>query len=194
MFGTPCQIPFRDVQSPCVPILPESSRRSHARLLKVASAHLKRGQHEEAIATCDEILSTDPTHLGALEICSRSLWAKQDFAKLEVITRQLIALNPFEPGYFGLRGMALRALGRYGEAVHALRRDPGSITQLSDLEAFQASLVKDLIDQDAVFAAQYAKSPESATKLRGLECEMTVSPSTAGPANRNKVRSIRQYS
>lgn len=124
---------------------------------------------------------------------AKCLWAKQDFVALEQATRCLIALNPFEPGYFGLRGMALRALGRYGEATQALRRDPNSTSQLADLEAFQSTLVRDLIEHDAVFAAQYAKSPEVAAKDKGLAPTLSSrSQSRATPKTRKSL-SIRQY-
>jgi hypothetical protein len=163
-------------------------------MLRFASRDFQKGKREAAMLICSQLLEADPTHLGALELMAKCLWAKQDFVSLEQVTRRLIALNPFEPGYFGLRGMALRALGRYGEAVHALRRDPGSVNHLADLEAFQASLVRDLIEQDAVFAAQYAKSAELATKGKGLECEVQRSIQALDSRARGKSLSIRRYS
>lgn len=170
-----------------------TTRRNQARILKVANREFARGNHAAAIARCQQIVEADPKHLGALELLSRSLWATQDFAALELTTRKLIALNPYEPGYFGLRGMALRALGRYGEAAHALRRDPGSANQLADLEAFQSSLVKDLIEQDAVFAAEYAKNPARAGSKRGFEYVTPLSEPRTATATRRKSPSIRQY-
>lgn len=135
----------------------------------------------------------DSSHLGALELLSRCLWAKQDFAALERVIRRLITLNPYEPGYFGLLGMALRALGRYSEAAEALRRDPASSTHLADLEAFQASLVKDLVEHDATFAAMYAKSPEQATKMKGLDCGAQRTLLIPTSQSKPKAPTIRQY-
>ena len=172
---------------------PASTRRANARLLKGASREFLKGNHESAILSCRQLLEADPTHLGALELIAKCLWAKQDFIALEQATRCLITLNPFEPGYFGLRGMALRALGRFGEAAQALRRDPDSANQLADLEAFQASLVRTLLEQDAVFAAQYAKSPELATKAKGLECGTQRQVQTVAGGSRGKTPSIQQY-
>jgi tetratricopeptide (TPR) repeat protein len=163
-------------------------------MLRFASRDLQKGKYTAAMLTCSRLLDADPTHLGALELLAKCLWVKQDFVALEQATRRLIALNPYEPGYFGLRGMALRALGRYGEAAHALRRDPGSVNHLADLEAFQTSLVRDLIEQDAVFAAQYAKSPELATKAKGLECEVQRQMQSVTSSARGKSTRIRQYS
>lgn len=161
--------------------------------MKSATRELRLNNHLLAISHCQQILEVDSNHLGALELMSRSLWASQNFAELELTTRKLIALNPYEPGYFGLRGMALRALGRYGEATQALSRDPGSASQLADLEAFQASLVRDLLEQDAGFAAEYAKNPTQATLKRGFQTDAQPSLVVAGPTGKRRSPSIRQY-
>jgi tetratricopeptide (TPR) repeat protein len=170
------------------------NRLANARLLRVAGQQFQKGNHEAASAACRSLLEADPTHLGALELMAKCLWAKQDFVALEQATRCLIALNPYEPGYFGLRGMALRALGRYGEATQALRRDPNSTSQLADLEAFQSTLIRDLIEHDAVFAAQYAKSPETATRVKGLASTPPNRTQAGAPGKTRKSLSIRQYS
>jgi len=62
----------------------------------------------------------------------------------------------------------LRALGLYGQAAKALERDPNASKQLMDLECFQASLVKDTLKHDKIFAAKYAKNPIEALTEKGF--------------------------
>ena len=143
-------------------------RRKAALHVSKAELHLAKNEIEQASAFVQSVLSDSCDHLGALELQARLLWKQQDFKALVRITDRLITLNPFEPGYHGLRGMALRALGLYGEAAKALERDPNASKQLLDLECFQASLVKDTIKHDKVFAAKYAKDPLKALTEKGF--------------------------
>lgn len=160
----------------------------HLRLIAKAQAQLSKGNSSEAASLVRQVLEEDASQLGALELLSRALWASQDFAELERVTRQLIRLNPYEPGYFGLRGMALRALGRYGEATRALQRDPASAAHLADLEAFQESLVKERIANDIAFSAAYAKNPELA--VASLGCKVSAKRASVIAATANKSRAI----
>ena len=127
-----------------------------------------RNELDQASSLVQSVLAETHDHLAALEVQARLLWKQEDFKSLIRTTGKLIALNPFEPGYHGLRGMALRALGMYGEAARSLARDPNASQQLADLEAFQASLVKETIKHDPVFAAQYAKDPVKAVTEKGF--------------------------
>lgn len=145
-----------------------SRRRRTALLVRKAEGHLLRNELDLASGLIQNVLSETPDHLGALEVQARLLWKLEDFRALVRTTAKLIALNPFEPGYHGLRGMALRALGLYGEAARSLSKDPNAVQQLADLEAFQATLIKDTIKHDAVFAAQYAKDPVKAVAEKGF--------------------------
>lgn len=145
-----------------------SRRRKTALLVSKAERHLSRHEFDEAATLVQTVLAETHDHLGALEVQARLLWKQEDFKALVQTTTKLIALNPFEPGYYGLRGMALRALGLYGEAAKSLSRDPNATQQLADLEAFQASLIKETIKEDPVFAAQYAKDPVKAVTDKGF--------------------------
>lgn len=136
-----------------------AKRRRNALLITKAERHLSRNELEHADSLVQTVLSESCDHLAALELLARLLWKQQDFNALVRITNRLISLNPFEPGYHSLRGMSLRALGKYGEAAKALARDPNAAKQLLDLECFQAALIKDTIKHDQVFAAKYAKDP-----------------------------------
>ena len=146
----------------------ESVRRRHAALVKKAEVALVRGDLAAARNSLHEVLNDDAEHIGALEISAKLYWKLEDFEEVRRITDRLITLNPFEPGYHGLRGMALRGLNRYGEAAQALARDPQATEALLELEGYQASLVKNLLEEDPVFAAQYAKNPQGALSDRGF--------------------------
>ena len=145
-----------------------SKRRRAALQIAKADRHLSRNEFEQASSLVDCVLSESSDHLAALEVQARLFWKQQDFRGLVRTTAKLITLNPFEPGYHGLRGMALRALGMYGEAAKALERDPNAAKQLLDLECFQAALIKDTIKHDTVFAAKYAKDPVKALTDKGF--------------------------
>ena len=137
-------------------------------LVSNAERHLLKNEFEQASELILSVLAESPDHLGALEVQAKLLWKQQDFKALIHTTAKLIALNPFEPGYQSLRGMALRALGQYGEAAKSLARDPNAAQQLRDLEGLQASLIKETIKNDVVFAAQYAKDPIKAVTEKGF--------------------------
>lgn len=143
-------------------------RRRNALLIKKAERHLLRNELEQASSFVSAVLSETSDHLAALETQAKLQWKQQDFRALVRTTARLIILNPFEPGYHGLRGMALRALGLYGEAAKELERDPNAAQQLLDLECFQAALIKDTIKHDQVFATKYAKDPVRALTEKGF--------------------------
>jgi tetratricopeptide (TPR) repeat protein len=145
-----------------------AKRRRNALLVSKAERNFSKNELEQAISQVQMVLSECSDHLGALELQARILWKQQDFKALVRTTNLLIFLNPFEPGYHSLRGMSLRALGMYGEAAKALERDPNAAKQLSDLECFQAALIKDTIKHDQIFAAKYAKNPVEALTEKGF--------------------------
>lgn len=145
-----------------------AKRRRNALLIKKAERHLLLNECEQASSHVAAVLSETSDNLGALEVQAKIQWKLQDFRALVRTTARLITLNPFEPGYHGLRGMALRALGLYGEAAKELERDPNAAKQLLDLECFQAALIKDTIKHDQVFAAKYAKDPVQALTEKGF--------------------------
>lgn len=144
-----------------------SRRRRAALLVSRAERHLTLNEFEQAGSLVRSVLTETSDHLGALEVQARLQWKTEDFKGLVHTTAKLIALNPFEPGYHSLRGMALRAIGLYGEAAKSLARDPNAAQQLQDLEGLQASLIKETIKHDQVFAAQYAKDPVKALTEKG---------------------------
>lgn len=147
------------------------NRRRIALNVRRAESLLPLQQASNAIPILESILEEDANHVPALEITARAYWQLQDLGKVVNLTDHLIRINPFEPGYHSLRGLALRAMGRYGEAARALSRDPQASEALHELEGFQAELVRNLLESDAVFATQYAKDPLVALTDRGFYFE-----------------------
>ncbi len=140
------------MSAPLAVMAPTARRK--AQLLKQAEAALKSGCPTVTAQKCEEILDADPNHLGALEVLAKAQWQLQAFAQVERTTLRLIALNPYEPGYFGLRGAALRALGRYDEAARCMRRDPAMQDSLADLEVFHAKLKRELAELNPAYAVK----------------------------------------
>jgi hypothetical protein len=141
-------------------------------LLDRAEAALRAGQFEDSVHIARTVTSTDPTHVGALEILASALWQSSKYSELLETIRTLTRLNPYEPGYHALTGAALQCLGRYGESVRAFSRGaeaPGSTNAVRVLHSWQASLVRELIETDAVFKAHYAQDPCGACSSRGFE-------------------------
>ncbi len=153
--------------NPTSPNAIEKRRRIAIQIAK-AERHLSKNEFEQSTSSINAVLAESSDHLGALEVQAKLLWKMQDFRALVRTTNRLMMLNPFEPGYHGLQGMALRALGLYGQAAKALERDPNASKQLLDLECFQASLVKDTLKFDKIFAAKYAKNPLEALTEKGF--------------------------
>jgi tetratricopeptide (TPR) repeat protein len=146
-------------------------------MLQRAQMSLGMGHWPEARSEAAEILRHDPDHVGALEVLAKALWQGAEFSPLLEVLRRLIRLNPYEPGYFSLQGAVLQAIGRYGEAVEAYERSLSALPleaaqpirrTLSELQEWQASLVAQLLGEDAVFRADYARAPLKACRAKGF--------------------------
>lgn len=146
----------------------DARRRKVLRLLKQAEELFAGAQTASSLKLILRAKALSPGHLGILELESKIRWKRQEFREVLACTNELLSTNPYEPGYHSLRGMALRALGYYGEAAKALARDPRATAQLEDLEAFQAKLVRDLIRDDKIFCAHYDKDAAKALELKGF--------------------------
>jgi tetratricopeptide (TPR) repeat protein len=124
------------------------------------------------------ILRKDRTHVGALEVLARSLWQLQKFEDLVSITRRLIRLDPYNPGYHMLRGAAFQCLSMFGEATKAYARATAnnsspdadrSMQLISELRDWQANLLSTLLEEDATFRAAYSRDPQAACQSKGFE-------------------------
>jgi tetratricopeptide (TPR) repeat protein len=107
-----------------------------------------------------------------METFAKSLWRASRFEQVVAATDKLLALNPYEPGYHALRGAALQALGRYGEAIECFDRSrdlPGSVDALRELQIWQAGLLSEMLSSDPVFKASYAQDPQKACESKGFK-------------------------
>ena len=145
-------------------------------LLLQASRSLEQYRADEALRIAEKILRRDPGHLPALEIAAKARWRIGDFERALDTLQRLICLNPYEPGYFYLKGACLQSLGRLGEAVEAYERCASTEAEsaahanaaLKDLEAWQETLIADLLQEDRVFRAKLSQDAEEALRSRGF--------------------------
>lgn len=133
---------------------------------------LSEGDVLEAERLCRRIAAREPDHLCALEMLAHALWRLGKFEAVVRLAGRLLGLNPHEPGYLLIRGMAQMALGRYVQARESLEsalsasRDPDFVArvleQLSDLDRLQVRQVEQLRDLDDEFARKYDADAEGA--------------------------------
>ena len=147
-------------------------------LLARAEVLLQSREAVEAGKIARKILRADRTHVGALEVLARSLWQLQKFDELISITRRLIKLDPYNPGYHMLRGAAFQCLSMFGEATKAYARATASgntadadrsMQLISELRDWQANLLSTLLEEDPAFRAAYSRDPQAACQSKGFE-------------------------
>lgn len=137
-------------------------------------------QGRDAVAAAKlarKILRSDRSHVGALEVLARSLWQQQKFDELITITRRLIRLDPYNPGYHMLRGVAFQCLNLFGEATKCYARATAngnspdadrSMQLISELRDWQANLLSTLLEEDPAFRAAYSRDPQAACQSKGF--------------------------
>jgi len=76
----------------------------------------------KALEAAEEVLHSDPHHLGALEVRAQAYLGFGRFEELFVELRTLVRLNPHEPAYDIWRASALQSMGKMPEAMSALAR------------------------------------------------------------------------
>ena len=142
-----------------------------------AEASLQRGESEAAVRIAKRLLRGDRRNLAAHELLARALWNLHRYEDVVAATRRLILLDPYNPGYRSLQGVALQCLGKFGMAVRAFaeaaRLEPkerqSSDAVIAELRARQSAIIADLLAEDAGFAARYARNPRAACESRGFE-------------------------
>lgn len=142
-------------------------RHRHAKLMTSADSYIKGGNPEKAIGFLEEVVAENRDHLGAYELLAKSFWKLEKYSKVLEICKELIRLNPFDPGYFHLQAMSYRALGYYGECARILARH-GNQRLLEDVEALQVHLIRDLLLSDAEFAKEYQQNAASCLDKYGF--------------------------
>jgi len=149
-----------------------------------AELELVQGNAKEAIALARKTLRNDPTHVGTLELLAKAQWQASQCDELLLTLRQLIELNPYEPGYHSLQAAAYQSLGLCGAAVQSYMRAvdlgmPKSSemdVMLDELRAWQGGLVAELLRTDPVFKASYQQDPAKTCAKYGFD--FAVPPET----------------
>jgi tetratricopeptide (TPR) repeat protein len=134
---------------------------------------LKSGRAQQVIRESRAVLREDPHQIGALEVLAKAQWQAGQFAQLSKTIETLIKLNPYEPGYFELRGFACQALGQLGESIRSFARardnSAAARAAVEDLRAFQVGIVLDLMKCDATFRIRYRRDAGDACRSVGLD-------------------------
>lgn len=99
----------------------------------MAVALLRNGRHAEATATARKAIQYDPNYADGYAALSNSLFYSGDSEGAERAMREAMRLNPrYSAAYIDILGSALFMMGRYDEAIAALReciaRDPIALT------------------------------------------------------------------
>jgi|CXWL01.1.fsa_nt_gi tetratricopeptide (TPR) repeat protein len=147
------------------------------------------------IRTClkhaQQTVRLEPDHLGSWELVARSQWRLGQFSEALLTLERLVSLNPYEPGYFYLKGMILQGLGQCGSAIEAMQRCLGfdespvagqALTALKELEQWQAILIADALASDRVFRIEYARNPVLACQSKGFR--LTIAEQSRAHARR----------
>ena len=146
-------------------------------LLALAHQCLEEGDATGALAITSEILEQDFSHLPALEIQARSWWRMDRYTEALLVLDRLTAINPYEPGYYLLRGACQQGLGRFGDAILSFERcasmsdnaDAKNASQaMLALQGWQDCLIASMLREDAMFRVEYNRSPREACESRGF--------------------------
>lgn len=131
-----------------------------------------------ALDLCEAILGADPRHLPTLELKAKCLWRSGRFQETLEVLEAATELNPFDPGYFYLKGDCLENLSRYPEAVAAFERcrdstDPRLLTEaerrIRDLEDRQEDMIACLLRSNEQFRADYRLDPLQCLAAHGFK-------------------------
>ena len=129
---------------------------------------MRAGDAPRARNLARRVLSRDPEHLGAWELLGRAALRLGEPQEALDAAGRLLALNPYDPGYHSLRGLAMRDLGRYAEGAGELARDPMAGIALGGLAVEQERVVADLVRTDPRFARRYAAAPARTLSEEGF--------------------------
>lgn len=146
-----------------------------ARLLSAADRAITRGERKlregdapRARELARRVLARDADSLGALELLGRAALRLSEPREAAWAAARLLAINPYDPGYHSLRGLALQAQGLFAPGGRALGRDPRAGLALGALEADQEDLVADLVRTDPRFARRLAAAPARTLREEGF--------------------------
>ena len=146
-------------------------------LFALAQIAFDRTELRTCLKHASEAVRREPDHLGSWELVARSQWRLGQFEEALQTLEKLVSLNPYEPGYFYLKGMILEGLGQCGIAIEAMQRclsfddSPVSgqaLTALKELEQWQAVLIAEALQTDKAFRFEYARNAAAACQSRGF--------------------------
>lgn len=121
----------------------------------------------------------EPSHLCVLEYLLEAEWRLGRLERVVTTATRLIAINPKEPCYHLLKGVALFSLNRPGAAMPSLQRalqlaQPGPLqthiehyTELTS--AWQGVILAELIERNPALRAEFERAPEVTCLRFGLD-------------------------
>ena len=146
-------------------------------LFALAQVAFDQSELRNCLGLAMKAVRKEPDHLGSWELVARSQWRLGQFEEALRTIDRLVSLNPYEPGYFYLRGMILQGLGQCGIAIEAMQRclsfedspvAEQAMTALKELEQWQAVLIAEALESDPVFRIQYARNSFEACQAKGF--------------------------
>ena len=138
------------------------------RAIERGERRLREGDAPRARALARRVLARDAESLGALELLGKAALKLGEPQEAAWAASRLLAINPYDPGYHSLRGLALQSQGLFAPGGRALGRDPKARLALGALEADQETLVADLARTDPRFARRLAAAPTRTLREEGF--------------------------
>lgn len=146
--------------------------------LNAAEDAIRAYEPDQAISICSVLLRKDGTNLFALEALSRALWQAGRFGEVVEAGIRMRTLNPRDPGYGYVVGLAQQALGNYGEAARSMiqamavcsnpalaEKIEAAIAELDDLQRY---CVQRLLSSNDHFRANFAEDSVAACREHGI--------------------------
>ncbi len=146
-------------------------------LFALAQVAFDQSELRECLSLAKRSVRKEPDHLGSWELVARSQWRLGHYREALQTIDRLVSLNPYEPGYFYLRGMILQGLGHCGIAIEAMQRclsfedspvAEQAMAALKELESWQAVLIAEALESDQVFRIEYARNSIAACQAKGF--------------------------
>ncbi|MEY3211823.1 MAG: hypothetical protein RIT28_2304 [Pseudomonadota bacterium] len=136
-----------------------------------AEDHLDRGELPLALALCDHALRLDPTYAEVHVTRARGLGARGDLHGVIQALDAADALAPPSLGSLGLRGLALRGLGRAAEALDVVEEALTLAPDHAQLQLLRGQLRAELGDRAGAEADLAALQAPEDRQLDALEAE-----------------------
>ena len=152
--------------------------------LDEALEHHRAGRLDEAEAIYRALLETEPRHADALHLLGVVAAQRSRYEEAVALIEQAIRLDEAAPAYHGNLGEALRALGRYDEAIEAFRAALAIRFDNDILDSLARTLLAHGPVEQAIefYLRALRERPEDGRARRGLVSLLhTVRPGGAWP-------------